>query len=46
MNEAREPAVFLDLWREKIFLGREFLTWLWIVSEIESLHCVCIYISS
>lgn len=36
MNEAREPAVFLDLWREKIFLGREFLTWLWIVSEIES----------
>ena len=25
---------FLDLWREKAFLGREFLTWLWITSEI------------
>jgi hypothetical protein len=25
---------FLDLWREKSFLGREFLTWLWITSEI------------
>lgn len=29
-----EPAAFLDLWKEKIFLGQEFLTWLWIVSEI------------
>ncbi|MDR1922658.1 MAG: hypothetical protein LBS31_13095 [Candidatus Adiutrix sp.] len=36
MNDlsAIEPAAFLDLWREKIFLGQEFLTWLWIVSEI------------
>jgi len=32
-SEAREPAVFLDLWREKVFLGREFLTWLWLTSE-------------
>ncbi|MDR3038252.1 MAG: hypothetical protein LBV21_03015 [Candidatus Adiutrix sp.] len=32
--EAGEPAAFLDLWRDKIFLGREFLTWLWITSEI------------
>ena len=29
-----EPADFLDLWQEKHFLGQEFLTWLWIVSEI------------
>jgi len=28
-----EETPFLDLWREKIFLGREFLTWLWITSE-------------
>jgi len=33
-NEAETPAAFLDIWREKIFLGREFLTWLWITSEI------------
>ena len=33
-NEAETPAAFLDLWREKVFLGREFLTWLWITSEI------------
>ena len=30
-----EPAAFLDLWRDKFFLGREFLTWLWINSAIE-----------
>lgn len=29
-----EPADFLDFWGEKQFLGQEFLTWLWIVSEI------------
>ena len=29
-----EETPFLDLWREKAFLGREFLTWLWITSEI------------
>ncbi len=29
-----EPAAFLDLWRDKFFLGQEFLTWLWIYSEI------------
>ncbi len=37
MDEDRlllEPAAFLDMWREKYFLGQEFLTWLWIVSEI------------
>lgn len=36
MNEpfVLEPAAFLDLWQEKLFLGQEFLTWLWIVSEI------------
>ncbi len=36
MNEdfILEPAAFLDLWREKLFLGQEFLTWLWITSEI------------
>ena len=30
-----EPAAFLDLWQEKYFLGQEFLTWLWIESEIQ-----------
>jgi hypothetical protein len=34
MSENEAPAVFLDLWREKVFLGREFLTWLWMTSEI------------
>ena len=35
-TEARlEPAVFLDLWQDKIFFGQEFLTWLWLHSEIE-----------
>ena len=29
-----EPAAFLDLWQEKYFLGQEFLTWLWMNSEI------------
>jgi recombination associated protein RdgC len=24
---------FLDLWQEKMFLGQEFLTWLWLTSE-------------
>jgi hypothetical protein len=33
-EDVQKPAAFLDLWREKIFLGREFLTWLWITSEI------------
>lgn len=31
-----EAAVFLDAWREKIFLGQEFLTWLWVQSELNS----------
>ncbi len=34
MPENEAPAAFLDLWREKVFLGREFLTWLWLTSEI------------
>ncbi|MDR2945954.1 MAG: hypothetical protein LBV79_04320 [Candidatus Adiutrix sp.] len=29
-----EPAAFLDLWKDKLFIGQEFLTWLWIYSEI------------
>lgn len=29
-----EPAAFLDMWQEKYFLGQEFLTWLWMSSEI------------
>jgi recombination associated protein RdgC len=28
--------VFIDLWQEKMFLGQEFLTWLWLASEIDS----------
>lgn len=31
---ALEPAAFLDLWEQKYFLGPDFLTWLWINSEI------------
>ncbi|MDR1083307.1 MAG: hypothetical protein LBP22_00230 [Deltaproteobacteria bacterium] len=27
---------FLDLWQEKMFLGREFLTWLWLTSEMDN----------
>ncbi|MDR2140331.1 MAG: hypothetical protein LBR11_00805 [Deltaproteobacteria bacterium] len=27
---------FLDLWREKLFLGQEFLSWLWLTSEMDS----------
>ncbi|MDR0881839.1 MAG: hypothetical protein LBP55_04785 [Candidatus Adiutrix sp.] len=35
MNETMlEPAAFLDLWQDKLFLGQEFLSWLWITSEI------------
>ena len=34
MPENEAPAAFLALWREKVFLGREFLTWLWLTSEI------------
>ena len=36
MNDSlpMEPAAFLDLWQDKYFLGPEFLTWLWIISEI------------
>jgi recombination associated protein RdgC len=26
---------FLDLWQEKMFLGQEFLTWLWLTSEMD-----------
>lgn len=34
-NAMLEKAAFLDLWQEKMFLGQEFLTWLWITSEID-----------
>jgi recombination associated protein RdgC len=27
---------FLDLWAEKMFLGQEFLTWLWLTAENDS----------
>lgn len=35
MNEPKRPetATFLDLWLDKLFLGQEFLTWLWMKSE-------------
>jgi hypothetical protein len=32
-----ENVDFLDLWLEKMFLGQEFLTWLWLASEIDCL---------
>jgi recombination associated protein RdgC len=27
---------FLELWQEKLFLGQEFLTWLWLSSEVDN----------
>jgi recombination associated protein RdgC len=27
---------FFELWQEKIFLGEEFLTWLWLSSEVDN----------
>ncbi|MDR1051479.1 MAG: hypothetical protein LBP95_10470 [Deltaproteobacteria bacterium] len=27
---------FLELWQEKMFLGQEFLTWLWLASEADN----------
>jgi hypothetical protein len=27
---------FLDLWQSKLFLGMEFLTWLWVRSEVDN----------
>ena len=27
---------FLDLWQETIFIGQEFLTWLWLASEVDN----------
>ena len=27
---------FLDLWQETLFIGQEFLTWLWISSEVDN----------
>lgn len=35
MAENQSPA-FLDIWQEKIFLGQEFLTWLWVQAELNS----------
>jgi recombination associated protein RdgC len=29
-----KPIDFYELWQEKIFLGEEFLTWLWLRSEM------------
>ncbi|UQZ89119.1 hypothetical protein C4J81_07875 [Deltaproteobacteria bacterium Smac51] len=39
-NMMLEPAAFLDMWQEKYFLGQEFLTWLWITSEINGNYLV------
>ncbi|MDR2349813.1 MAG: hypothetical protein LBF41_04190 [Deltaproteobacteria bacterium] len=33
LEEYLEGTVFLDLWRDKMFLGQEFLTWLYLTSE-------------
>ncbi|MDR1164695.1 MAG: hypothetical protein LBO66_02270 [Deltaproteobacteria bacterium] len=35
LEECLQGIDFLDLWNEKIFLGQEFLTWLWLLSERE-----------
>jgi hypothetical protein len=32
-REILETYDFLELWSEKLFLGQEFLTWLWLTSE-------------
>jgi hypothetical protein len=34
--DAEKHIDFLELWKEKIFLGQEFLTWLWLNSEVDS----------
>jgi recombination associated protein RdgC len=31
---------FLELWQEKMFLGQEFLTWLWLSSEVDNKFAV------
>jgi recombination associated protein RdgC len=34
---ADEPYIdFFELWQDKMFLGQEFLTWLWLCSEIDN----------
>lgn len=35
-NQTLEPASFLDLWQSKLFLGQEFLTWLWFRAEFSA----------
>jgi hypothetical protein len=36
MDHEYHSMDFLELWKEKIFLGQEFLTWLWLCSEIDN----------
>ena len=36
VEECLEGVVFLDLWQEKMFLGQEFLTWLYLTSELDN----------
>jgi hypothetical protein len=31
-----ETRDFLDLWRDTLFIGQEFLTWLWLASEVDN----------
>jgi recombination associated protein RdgC len=33
LEELLEGMIFLDLWQDKMFLGQEFLTWLYLTSE-------------
>jgi recombination associated protein RdgC len=36
VEECLEGVIFLDLWQEKMFLGQEFLTWLYLTSELNN----------
>jgi recombination associated protein RdgC len=33
-----EGVILLDLWQDKMFIGQEFLTWLYLVSEKDNHH--------
>ena len=35
-REAIEDRDFLDLWQDTLFIGQEFLTWLWLASEVDN----------
>jgi recombination associated protein RdgC len=36
VEECLDGMIFVDLWQEKMFLGQEFLTWLYLASELNN----------